>query len=192
MSLDERRKALEDEFFRTKDNENIEKLRAEASAREKLGSLRKVSGISDEKLLGKMIDLGISEETLCAIRLVPMVAVAWADDELHAKEREAILKGAKAYGVEKDSVAYELLNGWLDFKPPAGLLDAWSEYIATLKEHLSDEQIEIIKTQIVGRARDVAQSAGGFLGLATISEPEKKIIEQLESVLYTPDNLSPL
>ena len=63
MSLDERRKALEDEFFRTKDNENIEKLRAEASAREKLGSLRKVSGISDEKLLGKMIDLGISEET---------------------------------------------------------------------------------------------------------------------------------
>ena len=192
MSLDERRKALEDEFFRTKDNENIEKLRAEASAREKLGSLRKVSGISDEKLLGKMIDLGISEETLCAIRLVPMVAVAWADDELHAKEREAILKGAKAYGVEEDSVAYELLNGWLDFKPPAGLLDAWSEYIATLKEHLSDEQNEVIKTQIVDRARDIAQSAGGFLGLATISEPEKKIIEQLESVLYTPDNLSPL
>ena len=68
----------------------------------------------------------------------------------------------------------------------------WSEYIATLKEHLSDEQNEVIKTQIVGRARDIAQSAGGFLGLATISEPEKKIIEQLESVLYTPDNLSPL
>ena len=89
MSLDERRKALEDEFFRTKDNENIEKLRAEASAREKLGSLRKVSGISDEKLLGKMIDLGISEETLCAIRLVPMVAVAWARSEEHTSELQS-------------------------------------------------------------------------------------------------------
>ncbi len=183
MSLNERRQALEDEFFRAKDTANIEKIRSAAATSEKLDSLRKASGITDDALLGKLVELGIGEETLCAIRLVPMVVVAWADDELHEKEREAILHGAKGYGVEEGSVAYTLLNGWLDSKPSSGLLDAWSGYITTLREHLSDEQNEVIKTQIIGRAREVAASAGGFLGIASISDTEKAVLDKLESIL---------
>jgi len=182
MSLDERRKALENEFFRSKDEENITKLRESSESIAKKESLSKASGITDDELLGKLIELGISEETLCAIRLVPMVVVAWADDDLHAREREAIMHGAEGYGIEDGSVAHDLLTGWLDSKPSAALFDAWEGYMATLKEHLTEEQTKVIKTQIIGRAHDVAKSAGGFLGVATESGPEKAMIEKLEGV----------
>jgi hypothetical protein len=40
-----------------------------------------------------------------------------------------------------------------------------------------------MRESIVGRAREIAEAAGGFLGVSSISSQEKALLEELERVL---------
>ena len=45
---------------------------------------------------------------------------------------------------------------------------------------LSDRTRAHMKSSVMGRARAIAEAAGGFLGVASISAAEKKKLEELE------------
>jgi len=49
--------------------------------------------------LDSLIASGISPDTIAAVSLIPLVAVAWADKKLEAKERDAILNAATEAGI---------------------------------------------------------------------------------------------
>ncbi len=181
MVLDERRKALEEQFFQKENAEKLAKLR-ESKQRDTIKeSLRKESGMTDEGVLDKLVELGISAETVHALSLVPLVMVAWADGKVQDHEREAILQGAKGKGIEEKSSSYELLDNWLQSKPDDDLYTAWESYIGALLDHLTSKQREILSAQVVDRARDVAKAAGGFLGIATISADEEAVLGRLSA-----------
>jgi hypothetical protein len=40
-----------------------------------------------------------------------------------------------------------------------------------------------MRVSIVGRAREIAEAAGGFLGVASITPQEKALLEEMEKVL---------
>ncbi len=119
-------------------------------------------------------------ETLVAFSLVPLVEVAWADGEIQPKERDAIIKAAIERGVEEDSPTCDLLRNWLQTKPDPKLLEVWKGYIEVLKDSLGERSRAHLKSGTMGRARAIAEAAGGFLGVASISAAEKKMIEELE------------
>jgi hypothetical protein len=179
--LGERRKALEEVFF-AKQNEKLrQKIREKEAAKAKKQALSAASGITDERLLEHLMALGIESDTLAALSLVPLVQVAWADGRIDDKERDAVLSGAEEAGLQRGTLSYQLLEGWLARWPDPVLFVTWKEYVAALSKKLGAESATWLKQDILGRARAVAQAAGGFRGLGSkISRAEYAVLKQLD------------
>jgi hypothetical protein len=106
--------------------------------------------------------------------------VAWADGKLDDGERDAIARAAEKAKLSADHRA--LLAEWMSAPPDAGLLDAWKGYIGALREVIDPSASDALRKQIVGGARDVAEAAGGFLGLGNkVSASEAAVLGQLEA-----------
>lgn len=177
-----RRKALEEEFFRKENERLAAQLRLKRMSEESKAAMREISGIRDEGVLDKLVELGIGGETLAAMTLVPLVEVAWADGKMEAKERAAILQGAEAQGIAPGTPAFALLEDWLENRPPPRLLGAWKEYVGALCDEMLPEQRKQFKTEVLGRARAVAEAAGGFLGFGDkVSAEEEQVYGILET-----------
>ncbi|MEE9559579.1 MAG: hypothetical protein V3V64_02240 [Acidiferrobacterales bacterium] len=179
--LGSRRKALEDSFF-AKENEKLRQaLQEKKSAQANREALSAASGVTDDTVLDELIALDISSDTLAALSLVPLVEVAWADGSIDEKERSAILAAAAHAGLERDGASYQLLQGWLAVQPESKVLAAWKDYVAALSNTLSADANAALKQDLLGRARSVAEAAGGFLGLGSkISSAEQAMLNELE------------
>ncbi len=177
--LDDRRKALEEAFFR-KENEKLrtelKQKRARSAHKE---ALSEASGLADDAILERLIDLGIGPETIAAMSVVPLVEIAWADKRMDAREVEAILKGADENGIEVGSAAYDLLESWTREEPGRGLMETWQSYIRAVCSEISAEQRWRLEESIIGRAQSVAAAAGGFLGIGKISGQEATVLDTL-------------
>jgi hypothetical protein len=180
-SLEERGRALENQFYENENKEKLSAMKAKLDAQESREDLRKASGMTDEKVLDNLVELGLRSNTIAALSLVPLIEVAWADGEIQDNERNAILQGAHGKGLEQGTDGYDLLQTWLKSKPTPGLFDAWEGYIKALAGQLNDEQNRLLKNQIVGFAKMVAASAGGFLGIGKVSASEEKALARIES-----------
>jgi len=173
-------RALEDSFF-AKENERIlRELRAASVREEKMKEFREHLSIKNDEVLDALVDLEVEPETVIAFTLVPLVEVAWADGEIQPKERDAILKAAVERGVGHDSPTAHLLSNWLAMRPDPQLLETWMAYIEELKPSLSEASRKEMKKSVMGRARAIAEAAGGFLGVGSISAAEKKMLDELE------------
>lgn len=172
---------LEDKFFAERDQELLQALRDEAACKERKKALADTSGINDDALLDQLDELDLRCETLAALSLVPLIAVAWADGDVDVKERRAILDAAAQKGVEDGAPAYQLLERWLARKPDDKLLAVWKGYVATLSQKLSEPAKKALKADLLGRARIVAEAAGGLLGFGNkVSKSEKAVLDDLE------------
>ena len=181
VTLEERGRALENQFFEKENQKKLEAMRSKEAAQTTRDDLRKASGMTDDAVLDKLVGLGLKTNTIAALSLVPLIEVAWADGEIQDNERNAILQGAHGKGLEQGSDGYELLQSWLRKQPTAELFDAWTAYIKALAGQLNDEQNKLLKNQIVGFAKMVAASAGGFLGIGKVSAGEEKVLNRIEA-----------
>jgi hypothetical protein len=180
-SLEERGRALEDEFFHKENQNKLAAMKSKLETQSNKDELRKASGMSDEDVLDRLVALGMRANTIAALSLVPLVAVAWADGEIQDDEKQAILQGAHGKGLDEGSPGYELLSGWMAKRPEDGLLDAWEGYIKALSGQLNDEQNRLLKNQIVGFAKLVATAAGGILGFGKVSSKEEAVLNRIEA-----------
>jgi hypothetical protein len=179
--LTSRGKQLEESFFAKQNRELLEKLREEGRKKALKEALAEQSGITDEAVLDKLVEADVCVERVAALALVPLVEVAWADGTISPKEREAILKAAEARGVARDSLARQLLDNWLDQRPAGDLMATWKDYVGAFAASLEPAQRSSLKHDLLDRARAVAEAAGGFLGIGSISAEEKKVLAELET-----------
>lgn len=180
-TLEERGRALENQFFDKENQAKITAMKEKLDAQKTREELRKASGMSDDAVLDKLVELGLRANTIAALSLVPLITVAWADGEIQDNERTAILQGAHGKGLEQGSDGYELLQTWLKSKPSEELFTAWESYIKALAAQLNEEQNRLLKNQIVGFAKLVATSAGGLLGFGKVSGAEEKALGRIEA-----------
>ena len=179
--LRERGRSLEDEFFRREDARLKENLRQAAQRESAREALIHASGIKNPRVIDRLIDLGIHPETVTALSLVPLVAVAWADGSLDARERSAILERVDETEFAPGSPARALLEGWLTRKPEPTLMNAWTHLVEGLGEEMTRDEVAALKTGLLERARTVAGASGGFLGVGSrISTAEADVIQRLE------------
>ena len=178
--LGERRRALEDHFFAHQSEERIRELRERHEREGRSAGLASASGISNREILDSLVAVGMQADTLAALSLLPLIAVAWADGQVEARERDAILKAAR--DLAPDGASHDLLESWLGTQPGPELVAAWRDYIRGLSEQLDAGPREALRHEIVGRARAVAEAAGGFLGLGNrVSAVEEKVLAELDS-----------
>ena len=181
VTLEERGRALENQFYEKQNQDKIAAMKSKLDTQSSKEDLRKVSGMTDDTVLDKLVHLGLAANTIAALSLVPLIQVAWADGAIQDNERTAILQGAHGKGLDKGSAGYDLLESWLAKRPPDALIDAWEAYIKALVNQLSDEQNRLLKNQIVGFAKMVAAAAGGFLGIGRVSASEEKVLHRIEA-----------
>jgi hypothetical protein len=174
--LGDRKKALEESFFVKENARLLERMKAEKKNKAIKERLAEISGIDDDAVLTKLASLDIEADTWAAISLVPLVEVAWADGKIDEKERRAVLSAAEANGISPGSPSHELLHSWLTHRPDARLLAVWGEYIVGLCANFSSREKAAVKEKVVGRARAVAEAAGGYLGLGRKVSPEEGVI----------------
>jgi hypothetical protein len=179
--LHDRAKAMEESFF-AKQNEALrQRLRASEETKTKKQALSAASGVTDDGLLDKLVALNLQGETLAALSLVPLVVAAWADGRIDNSERTAVLSAAEGAGLGKHEVSYQLLAQWLAEPPPAEMLIKWKAYIGALTATLSEEARQALKLTLLDRAREIAEAAGGFLGIGSrVSSAEKAVLDELE------------
>jgi hypothetical protein len=75
-------------------------------------------------------------------------------------------------------VGYELLEAWLSANPGNTLLVAWKDFVSVARHHLSQQALEALQGDLLGRARKVAQASGGPGG--KISAAEQDTLRQLD------------
>ena len=179
--LDPHRKALEAAFFGDQSEPLRERLRLEQEQEEAKAALASASGIADPELLQRLAGLGIRVETLAALTLIPLVEVAWADGRMEPRERQAVLRGAESCGIEPGTPSHGLLAIWTQDRPAPELIESWRTFIRALCSELRADERSHLEQKIVGRARAVAEAAGGFLGLGSkVSREEAAVLAQLE------------
>ena len=173
---------LEDLFFLAEDRKLIEKARQIEQMKLTREALKEVSGIHNDQILQKLMDLKIDPKTISCLSLIPLVEVAWADGEVDEKERAAVLAAASDSGVKPGSVEHGILESWVQRRPEPQLIEAWSHYVRGLCEKLSPEERKLLRDDIMGQAKAVAEASGGFLGLTSkTSSSEERVLKKLDS-----------
>jgi hypothetical protein len=179
-SLHKRGNALESQFFNEVDRKLIEKLRSDLALESQRDRLKASTGLKDDAVLDELLALGINDDTMSALSLFPLIWVAWADGSVEPAERAAVLRAAMESGVSEGSPAMEMLSGWLKKAPGEDVTQAWVDYIHALKASASPETVERVKQSVLQRAHEVADAAGGFLGMGRVSAKESGILQRLE------------
>lgn len=178
--LGDRRRVLEEEFFRKQEQAVLHQLRTAQAQESAQEALALATGVRDRAVLDKLSTLGITSDTLLTLGLVPLVAIAWADGALDDKERSAIVANLGVAGIVADSPAGQLVQNWLSSPPPASMLEAWSSYTSALAAALSPSERHNLRDSVLGRARAIAEAAGGFLGFGKrVSKAEEELLQKL-------------
>jgi hypothetical protein len=173
-------RTLEKEFYAKEDVRLLEKLRK----KEKREALRELVQVEDDAFLERLIELGIGPETVLALKLVPLLAVAWADGILDKREREATIKAAEENGMSPGTAGHQLLETWLSRRPDRELFESWKRYVRGIWETFTDEERRQMRKTTLDWALTVAESSGGFLGLISkVSPAERAVIKEVENVL---------
>jgi hypothetical protein len=167
-------------IFYKEDQKIIDKYRAMQQMKETKAALAEASGIHDDLILQKLVDLEIRPETLTSLALVPLIEVAWADGVVGEKEKTEVLAAVGQFGWTKESIDYVILEQWLKVKPSPDLLEAWLHYIRAVCTSMNEQEIDHFKTEILSRAKVVAKAEGGFLGLHAVSREEQEMLGELE------------
>ena len=177
-------RSLENAFFDKENTRLLKEMRERARTQERRAAMREVVRVDDEALIDHLIALGLEPQTVLALQLVPLAAIAWADGKMEPRERDAVLQAAAAHGVAPDSIAREMLDKWLANRPGADLVDAWKRHMRALWPQLSPKERADIRASALDRARSVAEAAGGFLGLTSkISAQEQAVVDELSKTL---------
>jgi hypothetical protein len=181
--------SFEEEFFRREDQRLVARLRELRETETARETLSQATGISDGAALDQLLALRIQPEIIAALRIVPLVEVAWADGSLDEKEREAVLSGAQEAGIPADSAAYTLLEEWLKRRPEPYLLAAWTTLVQGMSASLSEPEVKNFEASLMERVRRVAGASGGVFGLGSkISKQEAAVLEKLSKAFERPTN----
>jgi hypothetical protein len=182
-TMAQRGRDLEDAFFHDVDLKLIEELRAASKNKASRLALAKEAGISDERLAEELVELDVTPESLVAIRLVPLVMVAWADREVSDEERDTMIAEARRLGIHPGTVADKMLDSWLRKRPSQVLCDAWARYTRSLLLDIPYEIREAYVKEIKREMLAVARASGGMMGFGSVNDRELDVLERMTELL---------
>ena len=173
----------EEEYFRRKDRELLERMRKEAEAASARKELEAATGIRDAESLKELEELGFSPRTIVLLPLVPVLQVAWAEGGISAAEREMIVKLARSRDVEPGSEADAQLQEWLERRPSEGTFRRAGRLIAAMLDHHEGAEFQVSADDLLKYCEQIAQASGGIFGIGSVSSEEKVALQQIAAQL---------
>lgn len=177
-------KASEEEYFRKKEKELIEKLKKKAASEAHRKGLAEAIGLENQQILDVLEEMGFDRSTVILLFLFPLLQVAWSDGEVSEEERALILQAARTHGVEEGSPAYEKLGGLLRTQPASFLFDRALRVIQDLLQFQKGEPRQTTSARLIDACEKVAAASGGFLGMGPkVSAKEKEVLRRVASAI---------
>ncbi|MFN7945711.1 MAG: TerB family tellurite resistance protein [Blastocatellia bacterium] len=176
----DREKGLEEEYFRKKEAELVEKMRLRQASEAERREMAAVIGIADEELLTDLQELGFTRETVSLLHLAPLVRVAWADGEVQRNEREQLIQIARLRGIAEGSKADKQLAKWLEESPSEEFFAQTLRIVHAMIDAMPPVHGEAARRDLVAFCIAIASASGGILGLGDkISDEERVAITQI-------------
>jgi hypothetical protein len=182
-ALHKRGRVLEDEYFRKKDQELIEKLRRAGATERTRRDMGAKIGIDDPESLQELERLGFTPETVILLPLVPVIQMAWADRSVAPAERAAIVELARSRGVAEGSEANRLLSAWLTEPPSAPVFASATRLIRAMFDAPPSEHADLTADDLVRYCESIAEASGGIFGINRVSSEEKTLLSQIAAGL---------
>jgi hypothetical protein len=181
--FEKREMYLEQEYFRKKEFELLEKLKGVFQKKMDKESLRKASGVTNEELLDRMIDIQVNGEMMAAFQLYPLVEIAWADGDLSESEARSVLAAGEEHGIKPGTKAHEMLQQRLHRGPDPEVRKIWFLYADELRKTLSPAELDTFRSDLLERARAVVASTGHLERLLIDVGGERRILTAIEKAL---------
>ncbi|HEX8876573.1 MAG TPA: hypothetical protein VF777_07480 [Phycisphaerales bacterium] len=178
-----RGRSFEERYFHIKDAELVEKLRSVFRRSLDRDQLKKITGLADEQLIDRLLDLNVRGEMMTAFKLMPLVEIAWADGTLDHREADAVEHAASRFGITPGP-AMDRLREWLRRGPTPELRALWLRYAEELRHTLTHTQLDEFREDLLKTARGIADCSGGVLSVFfNTSAAEKRIIAKIRKAL---------
>jgi len=179
----DRGRGLEEEYFRKREAELVEKLRQRHAADATRQQLSEQAGVADTEILQDLQELGYTPETVSLLYLVPLVEVAWAEGGVSDRERELIVEAARARGIEAGSTADALLTEWLTTEPSEQVFERNLRVIRAILAARPEAEREASRSDLLSTATAVAEASGGVLGFRAVSPEERALLARISREL---------
>jgi tellurite resistance protein len=169
----------EEDYFRRKDRELLEKMRQATTAQQARQELGTATGIQDPTLLQELEELGFTPETIALLPLVPVIQVAWAEGGVSSAERSQIVSLARQRGVAAGSQADQRLTEWLDTRPSEETFRKASRLIGAMLDQPAAAGPHLDAGELIRYCEQIAAASGGLFGIGKVSSEERAALEQI-------------
>jgi len=179
----ERGRSLEEEYFRRKDRELIEKMRQAGAVERVRQDMSRTTGLDDPALLQDLQDLGFSPDTVGLLPLVPLVQVAWAEGGITAAERDLIVRLARSRGIAPGSAADTRLTQWMVTRPDDTVFSRAGRLIRAMLDAGGEPMADLSAHDLVRYCETIAAASGGILGIGRMSAEERALLSSVAADL---------
>ena len=177
-----REHSQEEEYFRRRDRELVDKMRQAAEAVKLRKMLGERAGLDDPEMVQELQDLGFTPDTVELLPLMPAIQMAWAEGGVTSQERATLVSLARARGVAEGSPGDVQLHNWLDSRPDDQVFERAMRLISALGER--GHGLKLDADDLVKFSEEVALASGGILGIiGRISREEKELLKKLAEQL---------
>jgi hypothetical protein len=177
--LGERGRNLEEDYFRKRDRDLLEKMRQASAAEEARRELSARTGLQDPELLKELDALGFTPETVPLLVFVPLVQMAWAEGGVSDAERALIVRLARARAIEEGSAADRQLATWLASAPAPSVVAGAQRLIRAMLDTGAGAVATMSVEELVKHLEEIAAASGGLFGLKRVSSEERALLDTL-------------
>lgn len=188
--LYERARLAEDDYFRRKDAELIERARERRAAAGAPSSIERSDdeqalavalGLTDDGIVRSLHAAGLRAVNVALIDWLPAVEVAWVDDvDMHEREE---LRRQFATDPASDGQSLSLLTEWLFVRPPHEALLAARQALRHRLDGLPEAERRERIQAILRRCEAIGRASGGIFGLGALSWDEQDRIDAVKEAL---------
>jgi hypothetical protein len=182
-AFSDRRRGQEEEYFRKRERELIEKMRKRAADEANRRALGQQTGLADEEILEDLRSLGYTSETVMLLHVVPLVQIAWAEGSVSDAERALIVKAARSRGVAPGSAADLQLTDWLTNRPSDEFFERTLRAIGAVLEARAPDERDSGRRDLLSYLSAIAEASGGLLGFGAVSSEERQLLARVTAEL---------
>jgi len=181
--MDDRRRVSEEDYFRKKDRELVEKMRQAAAADRAKSEMSTKTGLNDPELIHELHELGFTPETISVLPLVPIIQMAWAEGGITPVERKLLVTLARERGIAEGSAADRQLSEWMARKPSPDVFARATRLIRAMLATGSKEGDALTADDLIRYCESIAAASGGILGIGRISADERATLVKIAAEL---------
>jgi hypothetical protein len=137
---------------------------------------------TDADVIRALADLGMDEQSVRALPLLPLLQVAWADGEIQVEERQLIQKIAS----ERFDLGEEgerLVANWLRYPPTTDYLRRGREALSMVAGREGSGFDHELRGDVLALAKRVAKASGGLFGIGAVSKAEQDALNLIATAL---------